>query len=143
MAARNHHIEIVKQLMADHGMGDIQMPELHTIPQRLGLDMNNVGVEMQVELGLYVGLSTMFALFCLAVKTEKTRAWFLTALSSGLCTAAGVYVCWKLHWDFSDLDLLLQETNFTRLCVIWFRAANVLDIVLGIVFYRSQANSQP
>jgi len=103
MARHQHHVELVKQMIADHPLPEMpEFSEFHTIPKRLGMHMDSVGLEVKVELSLYVVLSVMFALFCLAVKTEKTRAWFLTALSSGLCTAAGIqgslFVCSSGFW---------------------------------------------
>ena len=91
MSRHQQHVEFVKQMIADHPLPEMpEFSEFRTIPERMGLDMNNVGLEVKVELSIYIVLSVMFALFCLAVKTEKTRAWFLTALSSGLCTVAGI-----------------------------------------------------
>jgi len=134
MARRN--MDAFKAVLTEHGLPPL--PKMENIGKTIGVDLSDVGLDQQFEAAVYVGLTVMFAFFCLAVKGEKKRAWFLTAISSGLCTIAGAYVCWTLDWDFRVTDKMLGETAFTRFSVCWFRALNVLDIVLGFLFYRSQ-----
>jgi hypothetical protein len=70
----------------------------------------------------------------------KKRAWIITGFSSGCCFLLGVYACNEqpIHWDFSLRARLMGESNLSRFVVHFFRVQAVLDLALGVLFYRSE-----
>jgi hypothetical protein len=104
--------------------------------------------EVALDIYLAVALTGLFLVGAVACfyagldqKTQvKKRAWVITTVSAGLCTLASVYTCSQapVSWDFRVRPALMGETNLSRFIVHYFRAQAVLDLALGVIFYRSQ-----
>jgi len=106
--------------------------------------------ELQLDVYLVVGLTILFvfgAVGCsLAGVTKesqvKKRAWIITTFSAGFCFLVSIYACNEapINWDFRLRAVLMGETSLSRFIVHFFRAQAVLDLVLGVIFYRGELN---
>ena len=84
-----------------------------------------------------------FALWMLGFdRTEqmKKRAWIITLFSAVSCFLTSLYACNEppVGWDFRLSPALMGETNLTRFVVHFFRVQAVLDLGLGVLFYRPE-----
>lgn len=95
--------------------------------------------EWYIDVGTVALFLVWFSVGTLLFKTEKQRAYVIAVLNAIISIVIGVYVCHvELGWDFSKGDWMLKETVASRFSVRFFRAVQVLDVVLGLVFYPSQ-----
>jgi hypothetical protein len=70
--------------------------------------------------------------------TDKARAWIVTLLGSfGLMIVATIYVvdAINLHGFMWTLEYIHGEDQITRVAVLFFVAVNIMDLVLGSIFY--------
>ncbi len=71
------------------------------------------------------------------VETEKGRSWIVMLLSSGLFSFIGVY--YVLHTEFNGLwtnSHIYGEESVSRCVLLYFIATNLMDLALGVKFYR-------
>ena len=90
---------------------------------------------------LFVVCSATCSLVGMDRETQvKKRAWIITTFASGLCFLLSVYGCHTqpISWDFRLRPALLAETGLSRTVVRFFRVQAALDLVLGVIFYRTQ-----
>lgn len=98
--------------------------------------------ELHTDVALAAGLAVYFllALGVVRPKTEKSRAWLLTAFSALTCSAAFLFG-WLYLAEFPELPvedhrLILLDTNFSRFASRYFRVTLIMDILMGLLFYR-------
>jgi hypothetical protein len=92
-----------------------------------------------IELCLSVIILTWYGVGCLMYKTEKQRAYIISVLNAALSFVAGVYIChYQADWNLSITEKVMRETTLSRFMVRFFRVVQVLDILVGLVHYRSQ-----
>jgi len=90
---------------------------------------------------LFVVCATTCSLLGMDRETQvKRRAWIITTFSGGLCFALSVFACSTepILWDFRARIALMGETSLSRLVVHFFRVQAALDLVLGVIFYRTE-----
>ena len=104
--------------------------------------------ELALDVYIAVGLTVLFVLGSCSCsllgveksKQEKKRAWIITTFSAGSCFLLSIYACNEapISWDFRVRTALMGETSLSRFVVRFFRVQAVLDLALGIVFYRAE-----
>eukprot|EP00277_Geminigera_cryophila_P007637 CAMPEP_0179414812 /NCGR_PEP_ID=MMETSP0799-20121207/5887_1 /TAXON_ID=46947 /ORGANISM="Geminigera cryophila, Strain CCMP2564" /LENGTH=305 /DNA_ID=CAMNT_0021187487 /DNA_START=28 /DNA_END=945 /DNA_ORIENTATION=+ len=105
--------------------------------------------ELALDLYLAVGVTVMFGIGSAIFQRQglaqalqvKKRAWLVSVFAAGICFVAGVVSmnAPPLNWDIRMRPELLTETNLSRVLVHFFRVQAVLDLVLGLFFYRCAA----
>lgn len=78
-------------------------------------------------------------------KDKKKLAWTISLLSSSSMTVAGaIYLAAQAQafpgfFSFADnpRELFHAVDTFSGYCCLWFAIANILDFVLGFIFYRN------
>eukprot|EP00191_Tetraselmis_sp_GSL018_P007860 CAMPEP_0177600150 /NCGR_PEP_ID=MMETSP0419_2-20121207/13442_1 /TAXON_ID=582737 /ORGANISM="Tetraselmis sp., Strain GSL018" /LENGTH=179 /DNA_ID=CAMNT_0019093069 /DNA_START=40 /DNA_END=576 /DNA_ORIENTATION=- len=99
--------------------------------------------ELETDTVLTLALVTYFlvVVFVFRVKTEKQKAWILTALS-----ASSSFVFFFFNMYFAGVQNLpvdvsiLKDTPFSRFSSRYFRVTLLVDLLLGVVFYPNQLN---
>lgn len=104
--------------------------------------------EFALDMYITAGLTVLFLFGALTAslvgvqknKQVKKRAWVITTFSAGACFLLSVYACNEgpISWDFRLRKALMGETSLSRCVVRFFRVQSALDVVLGLVFYRSE-----
>ena len=104
--------------------------------------------EFALDAYIAVGLTVLFVLGAIAAsrlgaeksKQVKKRAWIITTFSAIACFLLSIYACNEapISWDFRLRTALMGETSLSRFVVRFFRVQSVLDVLLGLVFYRSE-----
>lgn len=99
--------------------------------------------ERETDAVLAAALLIYYAVTVIAfgLKSTKQKAWVLTTCSASTCTAlffVNVYL-----GDITQLPVpveILRDTPFSRFLSRYFRLTLLMDLGLGVVFYRDQLN---
>jgi hypothetical protein len=81
------------------------------------------------------------------VPEQKRRAWLISLINSFVMMVLGIiFLAAKIPifdgmftWGAESAAIFHEQTsNFTALTCLWFAIANILDLILGLVYYRKQ-----
>jgi len=83
-----------------------------------------------------------FALFFASlaphVPTEKGKSWLVMLLSSSVLSVFGVRACYIVEQSQAwSLGHVYGEDFVSRCVVLFFVASNIMDLVLGVLYYRN------
>eukprot|EP00873_Tetraselmis_striata_P037917 jgi/Tetstr1/458181/TSEL_044672.t1 len=100
--------------------------------------------ELQTDLAAAAGLTLFYflAVGVLRPASDRPRAWLITAFSTLTC-AACFFVAWLVLDELPALPIhdpavVLMDTPFSRFASRYFRVTLVVDLLLGVLFYRKQ-----
>jgi predicted permease len=91
-----------------------------------------------IFLGCCAFITLFFSIMKNFFETDKARAWIVTLLGSFVLTIVGTSYCVDCtmkHGLIWTTEYIHGEDQVTRVTILFFVGINVMDIVLGMMFY--------
>ena len=82
--------------------------------------------------------AVFFAALAPHVSTEKGKSWLVMLLSSTVLSLFGIRACYIIESSQAwSLAHVYGEDFVSRCVVLFFVASNIMDLVLGVLYYRT------